>query len=96
LIGEKLAAILPGLRGHLLSEKIPPKYECHKSVMVFGSNRGRTNQNQANRHMRRLLNQVANAAVKVKGSIFEIIYRRCVPRLGHNQASDSLRIDSVV
>jgi hypothetical protein len=36
--------------------------------------------------MRRLLNQVANAAVKVKGSIFEIIYRRCVPRLGHNQA----------
>jgi len=23
---------------------------------------------------------------KVKGSIFEIIYRRCVPRLGHNQA----------
>jgi hypothetical protein len=36
--------------------------------------------------MRRLLNQTANAAVKVKGSIFEIIYRRCVPRLGHNQA----------
>jgi hypothetical protein len=24
--------------------------------------------------------------VKVKGSIFEVIYRRCVPRLGHNQA----------
>ena len=39
-----------------------------------------------NRHMRRLLNQAANAAVRVKGSIFEIIYRRCVPRLGHNQA----------
>ena len=35
--------------------------------------------------MRRLLNQAANAAVKVNGSIFEIIYRRCVPRLGHNQ-----------
>jgi hypothetical protein len=35
---------------------------------------------------RRLLNQTANAAVKAKGSIFEIIYRRCVPRLGHNQA----------
>jgi len=35
--------------------------------------------------MRRLLNQAANAAIKVKGSIFEIIYRRCVPRLGHNQ-----------
>ncbi len=41
---------------------------------------------KGNRHMRRLLNQTANAAVKLKGSIFEIIYRRCVPRLGHNQA----------
>jgi transposase len=41
---------------------------------------------KGNRHMRRLLNQAANAAAKVKGSIFEIIYRRCVPRLGHNQA----------
>src|SRR5438445_13242796 len=36
--------------------------------------------------MRRLLNEAANAAVKVKGSIFEIVYRRSVPRLGHNQA----------
>jgi hypothetical protein len=36
--------------------------------------------------MRRLLNQAANAAIKVKGSIFEVVYRRCVPRLGHNQA----------
>ena len=35
--------------------------------------------------MRRLLNQAANAAVKTKGSIFEIVYRRLVPRLGHNQ-----------
>src|SRR5712664_3758868 len=41
---------------------------------------------QGNRHMRRVLNQCANAAVKVKGSIFEIVYRRSVPRLGHNQA----------
>jgi transposase len=41
---------------------------------------------QGNRHMRRLLNQAANAALKVKGSIFEIVYRRSVPRLGHNQA----------
>jgi transposase len=41
---------------------------------------------QGNRHMRRLLNQAANAAVKVKGGIFEIVYRRSVPRLGHNQA----------
>jgi len=36
--------------------------------------------------MRRLLNQAANAAVKTKGSIFELVYRRLVPRLGHAQA----------
>ena len=38
-----------------------------------------------NRHMRRILNQAANAAVKAKGTIFEIVYRRLVSRLGHNQ-----------
>jgi hypothetical protein len=36
--------------------------------------------------MRRLLNQAANAAVKVKGSIFEIVFRRLLPRLGYQQA----------
>jgi transposase len=40
---------------------------------------------KGNRQLRRLLNQTANAAVKTKGSIFEIIYRRTVPRLGHQQ-----------
>jgi transposase len=40
---------------------------------------------QGNRHMRRLLHQVANAGARAKGSIFEIVYRRMVPRLGHNQ-----------
>ena len=38
-----------------------------------------------NRQMRRLLHQAANAAVKTKGSIFELVYRRLVPRLGHAQ-----------
>ena len=38
-----------------------------------------------NRQMRRLLNQAANAAVKTKGSIFELLYRRLVVRLGHAQ-----------
>ena len=38
-----------------------------------------------NRHMRRILNQAANAAVKHKGSIYEILYRRYALRLGHNQ-----------
>lgn len=41
---------------------------------------------KGNRQMRRLLNQAANAAVKTKGSIFEGVYRRLVPRLGHAQA----------
>jgi transposase len=40
---------------------------------------------KGNRHMRRILNQAANAAVKAKGTIFEIVYRRLVTRLGHNQ-----------
>jgi transposase len=40
---------------------------------------------KGNRHMRRILNQAANAAVKSKGTVFEIIYRRLVTRLGHNQ-----------
>jgi len=40
---------------------------------------------KGNRPMRRILHQAANAAVKRKGSLFEILYRRYVPRLGHNQ-----------
>jgi transposase len=40
---------------------------------------------KGNRHMRRILNQAANAAVKQKGSVFEVVYRRLVPRLGHGQ-----------
>jgi transposase len=31
---------------------------------------------KGNRHMRRILNQAANAAVKHQGSIFEVVYRR--------------------
>ena len=31
---------------------------------------------KGNRHMRRVLNQAANAAARTKGSIFEIVYRR--------------------
>jgi transposase len=41
---------------------------------------------KGNRQMRRVLNQAANAAVKTTGSIFELVYRRLVPRLGHAQA----------
>ena len=41
---------------------------------------------KGNRQMRRVLNQAANAAVKAKGTIFAVVYRRIVPRLGHAQA----------
>ncbi len=40
---------------------------------------------KGNRQMRRLLHSAANAAVKTKGSILEVVYRRLVPRLGHAQ-----------
>jgi transposase len=41
---------------------------------------------KGNRAMRRILTQAANAAVKAKGSVFEMQYRRMVPRMGHNKA----------
>jgi transposase len=40
---------------------------------------------KGNRHMR-LLIQSANAAARTKRSVFEIVYRRAVPRMGRNQA----------
>ena len=40
---------------------------------------------KGSRAMRRILYQAANAAVRMKGSIFQIVYRRMVPRLGHHQ-----------
>ena len=41
---------------------------------------------KGNRQMRRVVNQAAKAAVRAKGTIFAIVYRRLVPRLGHAQA----------
>ena len=35
--------------------------------------------------MRRVLNQVANAARNTEGSVFQAMYRRLVPRVGHNR-----------
>jgi transposase len=50
-----------------------------------GINRSHRSPN-GNRQMRRLLNQAAHAAVNTKGSLFELLYRRFVVRLGHAQA----------
>jgi transposase len=41
---------------------------------------------KGNRTMRRILNQAAHAAVKVKGSIFEVTFRRLLPRLKYQEA----------
>jgi transposase len=41
---------------------------------------------KGNRQMRRLLDQAAQSAVKVKGSIFEVTFHRLLPRLGYKQA----------
>lgn len=41
---------------------------------------------KGNRQMRRLLNQAAQSAVKVKGSIFELTFQRLLPRLGYQAA----------
>jgi transposase len=57
---------------------------CPGEDETAGVNRSKRSP-KGNRQMRRILNQAANAAVKHKGSIFEIVYRRFVPRLGHNK-----------
>src|SRR5215831_6342879 len=57
---------------------------CSGEEESAGVNRSKRSP-KGNRQMRRILNQAANAAVKHKGSIFEIVYRRLVLRLGHNK-----------
>ena len=47
---------------------------------------------KGSRDMRRILNQAANAAVRMKGSIVQIVYRRLVPRLGHHQSVGAIVI----
>jgi transposase len=41
---------------------------------------------KGNRHMRTVLAQAANAAVKAKGTVFEVLYRRLAARRGHFKA----------
>ena len=41
---------------------------------------------KGNRHMRRLLNQAAQAAVKAKGSIFEVTFQKLLPKLEYKRA----------
>jgi len=57
---------------------------CPGEDETAGVNRSKRSP-KGNRQMRRILYEAANAAVKHKGSIFEIVYRRLVLRLGHNK-----------
>jgi transposase len=41
---------------------------------------------KGNKYMRRVLTEVAQAAVKTKGSHFQAVFRRLLPRLGYQQA----------
>jgi hypothetical protein len=41
---------------------------------------------KGNKYLRRTLNQCAHAAVKTKGSHFQVVFRRLLPRLGYNGA----------
>jgi len=41
---------------------------------------------KGNKYLRRLLNQVAHAAVRKKGSYFQAVFRRLLPRLGYKSA----------
>src|SRR5579862_5884435 len=50
----------------------------HESAGVSRSSRSP----KGNRNLRRLLNQAALSAVKMKGSLFELVFRRLLPRLG--------------
>lgn len=58
---------------------------CPGSEQSAGESKS-TRSPKGNRNMRRLLNQAAQAAVKMKGSIFEITFRKLVPRLGYKAA----------
>jgi transposase len=42
---------------------------------------------KGNRALRRVLNQAAHAAIRYRGSIFELTFRRLLPRLGYQQAA---------
>ncbi|MGC1648617.1 MAG: transposase [Candidatus Sulfotelmatobacter sp.] len=41
---------------------------------------------KGNKYQRRVLNQAAHAAVAKKGSYFQVVFRRLMPRLGYKSA----------
>ena len=57
----------------------PGKEESAEQNMSSRSAKG-------NKYLRRVLTEVAQAAVKTKGSHYQIVFRRLLPRLGYKQA----------
>ena len=41
---------------------------------------------KGNKYLRRVLNQAAHAAARKKGSYFQVVFRRLLPRLGYKSA----------
>src|SRR5215470_14496050 len=98
---ERLAEV-PGLgveSAHQILAEIGPTAEVFPSEKALASwvgvfegeevTAGETRSShspQGNRALRRLLNQAAHAAVKRKGSIFEVVFKRLQPRLKYKEA----------
>jgi transposase len=75
-----VAAVFPSPKNLCSWVGVCPGQE--QSAEVSKSNRSPN----GNRTLRRILNQAAHAAVKVKGSIFEVVFRRLKTRLPYQQA----------
>jgi len=78
-VGPTAGSFSRGPRTLLLGRVCPGREE---SAEVSNSNRSP----KGNRMKRRVLTQVANAAVKSPGSVFDATYRKLVVRLGHKKA----------
>jgi transposase len=98
---ERLAEV-PGLgveSAQQIIAEIGPKAEVFPSEKALASwvgvcpgeevSAGETHSSHSpkgNRALRRLLNEAAHAAIKMKGSIFEVVFRRLQPRLKYKEA----------
>jgi transposase len=98
---ERLAEV-PGLgveSAQQIIAEIGPKAEVFPSEKALASwvgacpgeevSAGETHSSRSpkgNRALRRLLNEAAHAAVKMKGSIFEVVFKRLQPRLKYKEA----------
>jgi transposase len=98
---ERLAEV-PGLgveSAHQIIAEVGPTAEVFSSEKALASwvgvcpgeevSAGETRSSRSpkgNRTLRRLLNEAAHAAVKRKGSIFEVVFKRLQPRLKYKEA----------